>query len=118
MILQLLLTSAAAAGNHWPLTDAAAPATTAATCTREKKVASEQDNSDGEGIANLPYAMGKSFATLDAYLKHLECFAGPIDMPWWRQVRPGVYEHMKTATNAVPETATRDELMKRFGFTQ
>lgn len=76
----------------------------------------EQNGADG--VANLPFAMGKTFATLDAYLAHLECFAGPIDKPWWREIRPGVYEHVKTATGASPETATRAELMKRFGFTR
>jgi hypothetical protein len=69
------------------------------------------------GVANLPFAMGRTFSSLDEYLTFLECFAGPIDKPWWRQVRPGVYEHVKTATNASPEIATRAELMKRFGFT-
>jgi len=69
-----------------------------------------------EGIANLPFAMGKKFATLDSYLAHLECLAGPTDRPWWKEIRPGVYEHMVTATNGKREIATRAELMKRFGF--
>ena len=68
------------------------------------------------GIADLPFAMGRRFATLDDYLAHLECRAGPIDLPWWKQIRPGVYKLMTTATNAQPQTATRAELMKRFGF--
>lgn len=72
--------------------------------------------SDGKGVANLPFAMGKTFDSLDAYLAHLKCFAGPIDKPWWREVRPGVYEHVTTATNGQREVATRAELMKRFGF--
>jgi hypothetical protein len=57
-------------------------------------------------------------ATLDAYLKHLECFAAPIDKPWWKEIRPGVYEHMTRATNLNPEVATRAELNQRFGFSQ
>ncbi|HEY3720410.1 MAG TPA: hypothetical protein VGL41_09750 [Roseiarcus sp.] len=69
-------------------------------------------------MANLPFAMGRKFATLDAYLAHLECFAGPIDKPWWKEIRPGVYEHVTTATNAQQEVATRAELMKRFGFSR
>lgn len=85
---------------------------------RENKVATDNQGAGGEGVRNLPFAMGKSFTTLDAYLEHLRCFAGPIDKPWWREVRPGVYEHSTTATNARPETATRAELMKRFGFTR
>lgn len=70
------------------------------------------------GIANLPFARGHRFCTLDEYLAHLERSAAPIDQPWWKEVRPGVYRRMTTATNAKPETATRAELMKRFGFTR
>jgi hypothetical protein len=70
----------------------------------------------GGGVANLPFAMGRTFATLDEYLTYLECFAAPIDKPWWKEIRPGFYEHKTTATNGKAETATRDELMKRFGF--
>jgi hypothetical protein len=72
--------------------------------------------SNGEGVADLPYAMGRRFASLDEYLLHLQRRAGPIDLPWWRQVRPGVYEHVKHMPGAARETATRAELMKRFGF--
>jgi len=72
-----------------------------------------------QGIASLPFAMGRRFATLDSYLLHLECHAQPVDSPWWKQIRPGIYKHMTTATN-VPkdEIATRAELMKRFGFSR
>ena len=73
---------------------------------------------DGRGIANLPFAMGKTFDTLDAYLAHLKCSGGPIGKPWWREVRPGVYEHVTSATNARNEVASRAELMKRFGFSR
>lgn len=72
--------------------------------------------SSGEGVANLPFAHGKRFLTLDDYLAHLKCNAAPIDQPWWREVRPGVYEHVKRMPGAPRETATRAELMKRFGF--
>src|SRR5687768_9842065 len=71
----------------------------------------------GEGVANLPFAHGRSFRTLDEYLAHLERHAAPIDQPWWREIRPGVYEHVKRMPGAPRETATRAELMKRFGFT-
>ena len=72
----------------------------------------------GEGVANLPFAHGKTFRTLDEYLDHLERYAGPIDQPWWREVRPGVYEHVKRMPGTPREVATREELMKRFGFSQ
>ena len=70
----------------------------------------------GEGIANLPYAMGRRFRTLDEYLVHLKCRAAPIDLPWWREVRPGVYRHETTKPGTPQQLATRAELMQRFGF--
>jgi hypothetical protein len=72
--------------------------------------------STGEGLANLPFSHGKSFRTLDEYLAHLERYAGPIDQPWWREIRPGVYEHVKRMPGAPREQATRAQLMERFGF--
>ncbi len=82
-----------------------------------KMVKGQPQASNGGGVADLPYAMGRRFASLDEYLLHLQRRAGPIDLPWWRQVRPGVYEHVKRMPGASRETATRAELMKRFGFT-
>jgi len=69
-----------------------------------------------QGVAKLPYSHGHRFCTLDEYLTHLERYAAPIDQPWWRPIRPGVYEHVKRATGAKREIATRAQLMKRFGF--
>ena len=71
-----------------------------------------------EGVAKLPFAHGHRFCTLDEYLAHLEHYAAPIDQPWWREIRPGVYEHVKRMTGAKQEIATRAELMKRFGFSK
>ena len=68
-------------------------------------------------VADLPYARGKRFGTLDAYLAHLENNAA-LDLPWWRQVRPGVYEHVRRMRGATPETVTRRELLERFGFSK
>ena len=67
-------------------------------------------------ISSLPFARGHSFASLDAYLRYLRETNGPIDLPWWREVRPGVYEKMVRMRGAVPEVATREELRRRFGF--
>jgi hypothetical protein len=114
MMFAVLAAAALAASPYRPL-PGAKPAATPSVCAKERKLAVD---SQAEGVANLPFAMGKKFATLDAYLAHLECFAGPIDKPWWREIRPGVYEHATTATNAKPEIATRSELMKRFGFSR
>ena len=68
------------------------------------------------GVANLPYARGRIFHSLDEYLAHLQQ-QGAIDLPWWREISPGVYEHVVRMTGAKRETATREELMRRFGFT-
>ena len=82
---------------------------------RAAKDKSAQSCAAGEGLARLPYARGRSFCTLDAYLAHLEQ-QGAIDLPWWRPVRPGVYERVTSRRGAPREIATRAELMKRFGF--
>ena len=70
-----------------------------------------------EGVANLPYARGKTFRTLDEYLAHLEAL-GAVDLPWWREIRPGVYERVTSMPEARREVATREELLRRFGFTR
>lgn len=70
------------------------------------------------GVANLPFAKGHTFQTLDEYLDFLKCHAAPIDQPWWREIRPGVYEHVKRMPEAKREIATRAELMRRFGFSK
>lgn len=88
-----------------------------------KEIGVNRDSTTGqpcaadEGIARLPFARGNRFCALDDYLAHLER-QGAIDLPWWRQVRPGVYEHVKRMPGATRETATRAELMKRFGFSR
>ncbi|WP_129791837.1 hypothetical protein [Sphingosinicella sp. CPCC 101087] len=80
-------------------------------------MAGEPGADGGEtGVANLPYARGRVFHSLDEYLGHLEA-NGAIDLPYWREVRPGVYEWVVRMTGAGErETATRQELMRRYGF--
>jgi hypothetical protein len=88
-------------------------------CATARQPAATAASANSEGIADLPFAMGRRFATLDAYLTHLECLAQPVDLPWWKEIEPGIYKHMTTATNAPPnEVATRAELMRRFGFSR
>jgi hypothetical protein len=70
-----------------------------------------------DGVANLPYARGKVFRTLDEYLAHLEA-QGAVDLPWWREIRPGVFERVTSMPEARREVATREELARRFGFTR
>ena len=97
-----------------PSADQSAPAQ----ATRVALNTKSQPCDAAKGVAKLPYAHGHSFCSLDEYLAHLERHAGPIDQPWWRPVRPGVYEHVKRMPGAKREIATRAELMKRFGFTK
>ncbi len=76
------------------------------------------ESNPGGGVARLPFARGKTFRTLDEYLAHLER-QGAIDLPYWRQVKPGLYERVtRRVPPGPPERATRAELMRRFGFTR
>ena len=86
--------------------------------TAQHKEHAMHDRAAGEtasGVANLPYARGKTFSSLDEYLAHLEA-QGALDLPWWREIRPGVYQRMTSMPEARPEVATREELARRFGF--
>lgn len=84
----------------------------------EAAMAGARDEGGARGVANLPYARGQIFHSLDAYLAHLER-QGAIGLPWWRQIGPGVYEQVvRRMPRGRPERATRAELMRRFGFTR
>ncbi|MBC7985632.1 MAG: hypothetical protein H7X93_03035 [Sphingomonadaceae bacterium] len=76
------------------------------------------NQTDGEQPARqLPFAHGRSFATLDEYLAHLERNAAPIDQPWYREIRPGVYQLMTSMRpQGEPAIYTREQLMERYGF--
>lgn len=79
----------------------------------------EQRTNDADGVRDLPSSFGRSFATLDQYLAHLRQYAGPVDLPWYREIRPGVYEYVTSMRPAgPPKTFTREELMREFGFTR
>ncbi|HPE33017.1 MAG TPA: hypothetical protein PLV61_17610 [Parvularculaceae bacterium] len=81
--------------------------------TPDAETTASADN--GDCVSQLPFARGKTFCTLDEYLDHLEAL-GAVDLPWWREISPGVYEHVKRMPEAEREIATREELMERFGF--
>ena len=94
---------------------------TTAHCDANLRVRGEKAERSASGaspVKGLPESYGRSFRSLEGYLVHLQCHAAPVDASWWLEVSPGVYRHMKTATNAKPEVATRAELMKRFGFSR
>jgi hypothetical protein len=98
--------------------DRPAGAVEAARETRERATMHETTDT-GEGVSGLPSSFGRSFATLDEYLAHLEQYAGPVDQPWYREVGPGVYELVTTMRPAPePQTFTREQLMRQFGFTR
>jgi hypothetical protein len=81
----------------------------------------DQRTSGEDGVRDLPSSFGRSFATLDEYLGHLRQYAGPVDQPWYREIRPGVYEYVTTFRSdegSEPRTFTREELMRKYGFTR
>ena len=84
-----------------------------------KEVAmSNQAAGGGPPVRGLPSSFGRSFATLDEYLAHLERYAGPVGQAWYRRVGPDIYERVTTVVpQPQPRRFTRDELMRRYGFT-
>ena len=74
---------------------------------QDEESANMVNKGDGENtVRRLPFAHGRSFATLDDYLAHLRDRAGPIGQPWYREVRPGVYELVTSrAPPGAPETS-------------
>lgn len=61
----------------------------------------------------------RQFKTLDEYLAYRETL-GAIDMAWWQEISPGVYRlvtNLRTIDGR-PEMATREELMKCYGFSR
>jgi hypothetical protein len=71
-----------------------------------------------ESPGDLPFGQGLSFATLDEYLAHLQR-RGATGVPFYREVRPDLFELVAGRGRGIPaESATRTELMRRFGFTR
>ena len=67
-------------------------------------------------VANLPFAQGRSFRSLDEYLEFRKA-RGAHDVPWYREIRPGLYELVsRRGPGAEPQTYTREELARKFGF--
>jgi hypothetical protein len=85
--------------------------------SHQREPAKMADDDSSQAVANLPYARGRSFGTLDEYLAFRR-EGGAIDLPWYREVRPGLYK-LETGNlrPAGPERYfTRDELERKFGF--
>ncbi|WP_429587661.1 hypothetical protein [Sphingomonas zeicaulis] len=115
MLISLIIAAAATAGSPFrPLP----PEDARPDPERHGPVETAAPTDASGGRAGLPYAFGQRFRTLDEYLLHLKQKAGPIDLPWWRQVGPDRFERV-TAKRVPPgkrEAATRAELLRRFGF--
>lgn len=66
--------------------------------------------------------ISQRFGSLDEYLAHLELTQAPVDGPWYRQIRPGVYElqtgnlRVLEGTSEPKRIFTREELEREFGF--
>jgi len=73
----------------------------------------------GEGKADLPGSNGKTFASLDEYLGHLE-LGGHIDKPFWERMKDGTYRWNTGRGMGLREveTATRAELLEKYGFSE
>ncbi|AHE55183.1 hypothetical protein NX02_17545 [Sphingomonas sanxanigenens DSM 19645 = NX02] len=115
MTISLIIAAAATAGSPFrPLPLEGAQADPA----KHAQVETTAPERASGGRAGLPYAFGQRFRTLDEYLLHLKQKAGPIDLPWWRQVGPDRFERVtgKRVPPGKREAATRAELLSRFGF--
>ena len=81
-----------------------------------RQAAAGQAGAPGEAVSGLPFSQGRSFTSLDQYLAFLKT-RGTYDIPWYRQVRPGVYELVSRRRPAAGQQLfTREELAKKFGF--
>ena len=76
----------------------------------------------GNSVDPNETSVSKKFRNLDEYLLHLQNVQGPVDGPWYREIRPGVYK-LQTGNLELDETVpgpkliyTREELERKFGF--
>ena len=65
--------------------------------------------------------ISRQFRSLDEYLAHLERMEAPVDGPWYKEVRPGIYELQPGNLRVLggegqKQTFTREELERKFGF--
>lgn len=83
-----------------------------------KEVTAVNPSSAGAPLSGLPFAQGRSFSTLDEYLAFRK-ERGAYDVPWYKEVSPGVYELVTRRVPGKPfETFTREQLMEKFGFSR
>ena len=108
-VIPLLLASSAACAEP-------PPAQMRGTTAESQEVTTVQDRSQSAAVSDLPFAQGRSFTSLDEYLAFLR-ERGAYDVPWYREIKPGVYElGSRRGPGAQPQIFTREELERRFGF--
>lgn len=75
----------------------------------------------GEGVANLPFARGRVFRSLDEYLAYRREL-GATDIPYYEEISPGIFRLTGGMRRPIPgepaRNLTRAELAAQFGFTQ
>jgi hypothetical protein len=77
----------------------------------------------GDRVTNAQLSISQRFRNLDEYLAWLEKTQAPVDGPWYKEIRPGVYE-LQTGNfrplggEAQKRVLTRAELEKKFGFSR
>ena len=74
-------------------------------------------------VADTERPINQRFGNLDEYLAYLEKVNAPIDRPWYRRIRPGVYElqtgHFRPlGGDKQKRVFTREELQRKFGFSR
>ena len=84
--------------------------------------AAEPATAQGTKMTDHKASISDRFANLDEYLAWLEKTEAPVDGPWYKQVRPGVYE-LQTGNLRIlgqdgeqKQRFTREELERKFGF--
>lgn len=81
-----------------------------------KEASVAEGRSQGPAVAGLPFSQARSFTSLDHYLAFLKT-RGAYDVPWYREVRPGVYELVTRRRPGTPaQLFTRQQLAQKFGF--
>ena len=87
-------------------------------------VAQAASTTAGTEVAGQQLPINRRFASLDDYLAYLEKVQGPVDGSWYKQVSRGVYELQSGnfrplgGDSRQKRRFTREELMKKFGFTR
>ena len=73
-------------------------------------------------VAGNDATTGRQFRDLDEYLSYLQATQGPIDGPWYREIRPGIYQ-LQTGNLRLDDGSprpkliySREELERKFGF--